>query len=113
MLLASTSCGAQTEEFRQVCKEPSLAILCEIKPEEAAGDAEQALRRGDRRLLAIKSYGLSIVGTNLDIVRIQEKYGYRVLADISDVFVDDEHRKLAERVVEYAKNYNISIIQGN
>ena len=56
---------------------------------------------------------LSIVGTNLDIVRIQEKYGYRVLADISDVFVDDEHRKLAERVVEYAKNYNISIIQGN
>jgi len=83
--------------------------LGEINPVEAVKDAEEALLKGDHRLIGIAGYNLQVVGTNLTATQAKEKYGLREINGASD-YLSEADAKYLPAAHEYVKTYNQVII---
>jgi hypothetical protein len=78
-----------------------------VNDADAEQDAQQALQRGDFRLLAMTPRQIIIPGVDSELVNHYElKCGIKVIEGISDTIRSKEQLKLIQRVHAYAKKYN-------
>ena len=73
-------------------------------------DAEQAIRQGDLRLLALATRAINIPGVGEDeSTHYEEACGIQLIEGISDVVRSDEHLRLMQKARSYALKYNAII----
>ena len=75
-----------------------------------AMDAQQALKKGDFRLLGLATRSVNIPGvTKQDSLKYELKCGVQLIDGISDVIRSDEHLRLMQKARSYALKYNAII----
>jgi len=73
-------------------------------------DAQQALKKGDFRLLGLATRSVNIPGVaNEDSLKYELKCGVQLIDGISDVVRSDEHLRLMQKARSYALKYNAII----
>jgi hypothetical protein len=73
-------------------------------------DAQQALKKGDFRLLGLATRSVNIPGvTKQDSLKYELKCGVQLIDGISDVIRSDEHLRLMQKARSYALKYNAII----
>lgn len=73
-------------------------------------DAQQAIKKGDLRLLGLATKALHIPGVNKeDSYRYEKECGVQLIDGISDVVRSDEHLRLMQKARSYALKYNAII----
>jgi hypothetical protein len=89
--------------------------LCAIRLENAEADAERALKAGDRRMLGIAGYTVSIPEAGPHGIRFydREKVGdaYRIVEGTTDFMIGREHGDLIDYATHYAAIYNSFILK--
>ena len=73
----------------------------------AASDAQAALRRGDKRLVGVNGYALTVPGTDLPTDLVARRYGVRAIEGTSD---NGEH-DLNQAARVYATLYNQALLR--
>ena len=73
-------------------------------------DAQQALKKGDFRLLGLATRSVNIPGvSNEESLMYELKCGVQLIDGISDVVRSDEHLRLMQKARSYALKYNAII----
>ena len=73
-------------------------------------DAQQAIKKGDLRLLGLATRSVNIPGIkNEERYKYEKKCGVQLIDGISDVVRSDEHLRLMQRARSYALKYNAMI----
>ena len=73
-------------------------------------DAQQALKKGDFRLLGLATRSVNIPGvTKEETLKYEMKCGVQLIEGISDVVRSDEHLRLMQKARSYALKYNAII----
>ncbi len=73
-------------------------------------DAQQALKKGDFRLLGLATRSVNIPGvSNEESLKYELKCGVQLMDGISDVVRSDEHLRLMQKARSYALKYNAII----
>ena len=73
-------------------------------------DAQQALKKGDFRLLGLATHSVNIPGvSNEESLKYELKCGVQLIDGISDVVRSDEHLRLMQKARSYALKYNAII----
>jgi len=73
-------------------------------------DAQQALKKGDFRLLGLATRSVNIPGiSNEESLKYELKCGVQLIEGISDVVRSDEHLRLMQKARSYALKYNAII----
>ena len=73
-------------------------------------DAQQALKKGDFRLLGLATRSVNIPGVeNKNSLKYELKCGVHLIDGISDVVRSDEHLRLMQKARSYALQYNAII----
>jgi len=73
-------------------------------------DAQQALKKGDFRLLGLATRSVNIPGVaKQDSLKYELKCGVQLIDGISDVVRSDEHLRLMQKARSYALKYNAII----
>ena len=71
-------------------------------------EARAAIRRGDKQLLGILGYSMSVPGLSKQFEECP-KIRARALCGTSDFIQNDRHRRVIEQAMTYAKRYNAII----
>ena len=73
-------------------------------------DAQQAIKKGDLRLLGLATKALHIPGVKKeDSYQYEKECGVQLIDGISDVVRSDEHLRLMQKARSYALRYNAII----
>ena len=73
-------------------------------------DAQQALKKGDFRLLGLATRSVNIPGVSKEeSLKYELKCGVQLIDGISDVVRSDEHLRLMQKARSYALKYNAII----
>lgn len=73
-------------------------------------DAQQAIKKGDLRLLGLATRVVNIPGVKKEeSYKFEEKCGVQLIDGISDVVRSDEHLRLMQKARSYALKYNAII----
>ena len=73
-------------------------------------DAQQALKKGDFRLLGLAARNVNIPGVKKEeSLKYELKCGVQLIDGISDVVRSDEHLRLMQKARSYALKYNAII----
>lgn len=73
-------------------------------------DAQQALKRGDYRLLGLAMRSVNIPGVEKEeTLKYEMKCGVQLIDGISDVVRSNEHLRLMQKARSYALQYNATI----
>ena len=73
-------------------------------------DAQQALKKGDFRLLGLAARSVNIPGVSKEqSMKYELKCGVQLIDGISDVVRSDEHLRLMQKARSYALKYNAII----
>ena len=73
-------------------------------------DAQQAIKKGDLRLLGLATRTVNIPGiTKVESYKYEKVCGVQLIDGISDVVRSDEHLRLMQKARSYALKYNAII----
>jgi len=73
-------------------------------------DAQEAIKKGDLRLLGLATRSVNIPGvTKEETLAYEQKCGVQLIEGISDVVRSDEHLRLMQKARSYALSYNAII----
>jgi hypothetical protein len=108
VLLALSACGEKPPA-------PPNADYAELRAlklddADAAADARRAADAKDYRLLAVRGFTIEVPGAGDDVPKIEKENGIKVIPGTSDMFENEEHRRLNEKAREYAKKYNETLL---
>ncbi len=82
-----------------------------VQTADPAVEYKAALARGDHRLLAVRGLIVSLPGVDsLDTEFYRQNYGVREIEGTTDGLVNEEHRRLVQRAIDYAKAYNLMMV---
>ena len=74
-------------------------------------ECKAALARGDHRLLAVRGLVVSLPGVDsLNTEYYRQNYGVREIEGTTDALVNEEHHRLVQRAIDYAKAYNLMMV---
>jgi len=103
-VLALTGCVTEPEY-------PEVAQLKWITKADPVADARRALAAGDLRLIAVYGVTWSIPGVAWDKKQqYRQQFGVKFIEGTGDAFVSQEHYRLAVKAGEYAKSYNLFVL---
>lgn len=78
-----------------------------LEKADAERDVLEAIKRGDRRLLAMATRGANIPGVPVEMAsRAESLCGIRYVAGSTDAVMGDTHLKLLQAAQRYASEYN-------
>ena len=90
--------------------DPSVQKLLWLDAADPQTDAQQALKKGDFRLLGLAARSVNIPGVSQDeTLAYEEKCGVQLIDGYSDVVRSDEHLRLMQKARSYALSYNAII----
>ena len=102
--------------FLSACANSSMAIdpnvqkLQWLDAADPQTDAQQAIKKGDLRLLGLATRSVNIPGVSKEETYKYEKAcGVQLIDGISDVVRSDEHLRLMQKARSYALKYNAII----
>ena len=79
---------------------------------DAAVEVKAALRRRDRRLLAVLGYAVYVPGvTHEEAQALRRRYGVRVIAGTADAQVGEEGERFNHAVHQWAARYNEALLR--
>jgi len=85
----------------------AVSHLTWLQDADATRDAQRAIRRGDRRLLAMATRGPDLPGVPADQVsRAKSVCGIRYVEGSTDAVMGQTHLKLLQAARDYASQYN-------
>ena len=85
----------------------AVTSLAWLKDADASRDAQQAIERGDKRLLAMASRIPSMPGVPAESAsKIKSVCGIRYMEGTTDMVFGDTHQKLLQAARDYAVEYN-------
>lgn len=99
------SCG----QYSGTCPPGTELCVWDIDPATALSDAEIALRKGDKRLVAVAGYGLEIPGTSFMPDTARRQYGIKEAYGSTD-YGDSYTLAATEKATAYATTYNQYIL---
>jgi hypothetical protein len=103
LLLTMTACASTP-------KDPYVQKLQWLDAADPQTDAQQALKKGDFRLLGLAARSVNIPGVSQDeTLAYEEKCGVQLIDGYSDVVRSDEHLRLMQKARSYALSYNAII----
>ncbi len=90
--------------------DPNVQKLQWLDAADPQTDAQQAIKKGDLRLLGLATRAVSIPGVKKEESYLYEKEcGVQLIEGISDVVRSDEHLRLMQKARSYALKYNAII----
>jgi len=90
--------------------DPYVQQLQWLEAADPQNDAQQALKKGDFRLLGLATRSVNIPGiTKEETLKYELKCGVQLIEGISDVVRSDEHLRLMQKARSYALKYNAII----
>lgn len=90
--------------------DPNVQKLQWLDAADPQTDAQQAIKKGDLRLLGLATRAVSIPGVNEEERYLYERdCGVQLIEGISDVIRSDEHLRLMQKARSYALKYNAII----
>ena len=105
LALVMTGCALQSGNM-----DPYVQKLQWLDAADPQTDAQQALKKGDYRLLGLATRSVSIPGVvNEESLKYEMKCGVQLIEGISDVIRSDEHLRLMQKARSYALQYNAII----
>jgi hypothetical protein len=103
LLVTITACASTP-------KDPYVQKLQWLDAADPQTDAQQALKKGDFRLLGLAARSVNIPGVSQEeTLAYEEKCGVQLIDGISDVVRSDEHLRLMQKARSYALSYNAII----
>ena len=110
IILSMTGCQ-ETEQIDLSTLSPqereAVTSLAWLRNADASRDAEQAIKRGDKRLLAMATRNPNMPGVPAESAsKIKTVCGIRYLQGSTDMVFGDVHLKLLQAAQEYATEYN-------
>jgi hypothetical protein len=104
MLMAMASYAAEREP--DVVKQ-----LQWVEKADPVAEAKKAVDRREFTLLGVDGYTWTIPGIDESKkFELRKKYGLKIIEGTSDVVQGDEHARLQELATEYAKKYNLHLL---
>ena len=105
LVLIITGCAGRSGEI-----DPYVQKLQWLDAANPQTDAEQALKKGDFRLLGLATRSVHIPGVDKsETLKYELKCGVQLIEGISDVVRSDEHLRLMQKARSYALKYNAII----
>ena len=105
VVLVMTSCASTSSNLDAYAQK--LQWLDAANPQT---DAQQALKKGDFRLLGLATRSVNIPGVSKEqSMKYELKCGVQLIDGISDVVRSDEHLRLMQKARSYALKYNAII----
>lgn len=102
--------------FLSACANSSMAIdpnvqkLQWLDAADPQTDAQQAIKKGDLRLLGLATRSVNIPGVSAEeTYKYENACGVQLIDGISDVVRSDEHLRLMQKARSYALKYNAII----
>ena len=103
--LIITACAGQSGHI-----DPYVQKLQWLEAADPQTDAQQALKKGDFRLLGLATRNVHIPGVEQgETLKYELKCGVQLIEGISDVVRSDEHLRLMQKARSYALQYNAII----
>jgi hypothetical protein len=91
-------------------KDPYVQKLQWLDAADPQTDAQEAIKKGDLRLLGLAARSVNIPGVSEeDTLAYETKCGVQLIEGISDVVRSDEHLRLMQKARSYALSYNAII----
>ena len=91
-------------------KDPYVQKLQWLDAADPQTDAQEAIKKGDLRLLGLATRSVNIPGVSEeDTLAYETKCGVQLIEGISDVVRSDEHLRLMQKARSYALSYNAII----
>ena len=106
--LSAAASWAGTEQQTSINPVDQLQWLYKVNPEK---DANQAIAKGDFRLMAVYGYTLIVPGIKGDYRKYEKTYGIHPIEGTSDFIKNNEHGKLNALAKKYAEKYNLTILK--
>ena len=104
--------GATSHQPNSRTTYPLLTRLADLLEAANPGrEAELALGRGDRRLLAVEGYALYAPGAVGPTELLRQQGRLRILAHTSDSVIGDEHARYNRVAATFAKAYNCELLR--
>jgi hypothetical protein len=112
MFLMLISACQETDLSKLPPKErAAVESLAWLKSANAEEDAKEALKRGDKRLLAMATRGLNLPGVNAELSsKAKSVCGIRYLEGTTDMVQGDTHLQALKKAQKYASEYNQLIL---
>jgi hypothetical protein len=103
LVIALTGCASTPED-------PYVQKLQWLDAADPQNDAQEAIKKGDLRLLGLAARTINIPGvSNEDSLKYESKCGVQLIDGFSDVVRSDEHLRLMNKARSYALSYNAII----
>jgi hypothetical protein len=101
-------CGSSVVMGENKSSDAYMAVdqVAKLNPDTAEADAQAAIGRGDRRLLAVYGFTVEVPGATEKVPVLREKYGLRILQGTGDAIKDPRDQALNKMARQYAKKYN-------
>jgi len=100
-----TGCATYSSDL-----DPHVIDLQWVDAADPQTDAQQAIKKGDFRLLGLATRSVNIPGVSkADTLKYEIKCGVQLISGISDVVRSDEHLRLMNKARSYALKYNAVI----
>jgi outer membrane lipoprotein LolB len=82
-----------------------------VEKADPIGDARKAVDRGEFALLGVNGYTWTIPGIeDSKKFELRKNYGLKIIEGTSDVVQGEEHNRLQGLATEYAKKYNLYLL---
>lgn len=103
LLIAMTGCASTP-------KDPYVQKLQWLDAADPQTDAQEAIKKGDLRLLGLAGRSVNIPGViKEETLKYEMKCGVQLIDGVSDVVRSDEHLRLMQKARSYALSYNAII----
>ena len=100
-----TSCYAESPP-------PEIEALRWVLNANPVTDAKKAVERNDRTLLGVHGYTWTIPGVEeSEKHEYRKKYGLKLIEGTGDVVLNREHLDLIKKATEYARRYNMYLLE--
>jgi hypothetical protein len=95
-------------------KSPSVDILKKtiesLNLNDPTKDVEKRIANNDMRFVGINGYTCYAPGVEKDDITLTQKHGMRCLEGTSDYIENEEHGRLIQTAIKYAKEYNLNLL---
>lgn len=103
LLIAISGCASAP-------KDPYVQKLQWLDAADPQTDAQEAIKKGDLRLLGLAYRSVHIPGvSNEETMKYEMKCGVQLIDGVSDIVRSDEHLRLMNKARSYALSYNAVI----
>lgn len=105
--LAKSEASTMPDEIMDKATQKAVDRLHWVEQFDSKKEADLAVQAADFRLLVIAKRGPNVPGVNLNQqASLKEKCGEKVLEGIGDIQYGDAHKRLYEKAVQLASEYN-------